>query len=159
MLSRKVFLGLGTLAWLAASAAALAQQNPQLGLTAFENIAVPMSDRIDPSRLVDAGSVSVDGARGIVVTVAGELRGRASHDGKIGVLLIPDLPFFTNLYRSQSVLLSAAEFAANVSSGDSGFFISKTKYLEVGFARFRLLLFNTTGAPVSTNVYVYQSKS
>lgn len=141
------------------AAAASAQQNPQPGLTAFENISVPMADRIDPSRMVDAGSVSVDGARGIVVTVAGELRGRASHESKVGVVLIPDLPFFINLYRSQGVLLSAAEFFANVSSGDSGFFISKTKYFEVGFSRYRLLLFNITGAPVSANVYVYQSRN
>ena len=143
-------------AGLAASASA---QQAQPGLTAFENVAVPMADRIEVSRLVDAGSVSLDGARGVVVTVAGELRGRASHDGKVGVLAIPDIPFFTNLYRSQGVLLSAAEFAANVASGDSGYFISKSRYTEVGFSRYRLLLFNTTGAPVSANVYVYQSRN
>src|SRR5262249_27079167 len=114
---------------------------------------------VEAWRLAAAGSVSVDGARGIVVTVAGELRGRAAHEGKIGVMLIPDLPFFTDLYRNRSVLLSAAEFAANVVSGDSGFFTSKSKYAEVGFSRYRVLVFNTTGAPVSANIYIYQSRS
>jgi len=157
MIRRGAVLSAGAALLLAASTSA--QQTPQPGLTAFENIAVPMADRIEVSRLVDAGPVAVDGARGVVVTVAGELRGRASHDGKVGVLAIPDLAFFTNLYRSQGILLSAAEFSANVASGDSGYFISKSKYTEVGFARYRLLLFNTTGAPVSENVYVYQSRN
>ena len=156
MLRHKVLFWLGA-AWLAASASA--QQTPQPGLMAFENLAVPMADRIDVSRLVDAGAVTADGARGVVVTIAGELRGRASHDGKVGILMIPDLPFFTNLYRNQGVLLSASEFAANIAAGDSGFFTSKSKYSEVGFSRYRLLLFNTTGAPVSANVYVYQSRN
>lgn len=156
MLRQKVFLWLGA-ACLAAVASA--QQSPQSGLTAFENVAVPMADRIEVSRLVDAGVVSIEGARGVVVTVAGELRGRAAHEGKIGVMLIPDLPFFTDLYRNRSVLLSAAEFTANVASGDSGFFTSKSKYAEAGFSRYRVLVFNTTGAPVSANIYVYQSRS
>jgi hypothetical protein len=157
MVSRKVFVSLAAALWIALPIAA--QQSPQAGLTAFENVAVPMADRIDVSRLVDAGVVSIEGARGVVVTVAGELRGRASHEGKIGVLLVPDLPFFTDLYRNRSVLLSAAEFAANVASGDSGFFTSKSKYAEAGFSRYRVLVFNTTGAPVSANIYLYQSRS
>jgi len=133
MIHRKLFLCVLAGAWLAVPLGA--QQSPQTGLTAFENIAVPMADRIDVSRLVDAGVVSIEGARGVVVTIAGELRGRASHDGKIGVMLVPDLLFFTDLYRNRSVLLSAAEFAANVANGDSGFFTSKSKYAEAGFSR------------------------
>ena len=156
MVPRKVFASLAATVWIALPIAA--QQSPQSGLTAFENVAVPMADRIDVSRLVDAGAVSIDGARGVVVTVAGELRGRASHEGKIGIMLIPDLPFFTDLYRNRSVLLSAAEFAATVASGDSGFFTSKSKYAEAGFSRYRVLVFNTTGAPVSANIYIYQSR-
>ncbi|HEV8118429.1 MAG TPA: hypothetical protein VGQ32_07885 [Thermoanaerobaculia bacterium] len=156
MVSRKAFASLAAAVWIALP---LAAQSPQSGLTAFENVAVPMADRVEVSRLVDAGVVSIDGARGVVVTVAGELRGRAAHEGKIGVMLIPDLPFFTDLYRNRSVLLSAAEFTANVASGDSGFFTSKSKYAEAGFSRYRVLVFNTTGAPVSANIYLYQSRS
>ena len=74
-------------------------------------------------------------------------------------MLFPDLPFFTNLYRNRSVLLSAAEFSANAAAGDSGFFTSKSVYAEAGFSRYRVLVFNTTGAAVSANIYLYRSRS
>ena len=79
MSRQRILLSIAAVIWIASPISA--QESPQAGLTAFENVAVPMADRIDVSRLVDAGVVSVDGARGLVVTVAGELRGRASLDG------------------------------------------------------------------------------
>ncbi len=85
-------------------------------LSAFEGISVATADRTDTSRLTDGGVVSVEGAGGFVVTLAGELKGRAEQDGVVAVLLVPELPFFTNLYRTRKLVLSAAEFAAPVAA-------------------------------------------
>jgi len=154
---QQIFLALAAVGCLVAPAAA--EDTSQLGLTAFEGVAVAAADHVDVSRLTEAGTVSIEGARGLVVTVAGELRGRAEREGKVGVMLIPDIPFFTNLYRNRRILLSAVDFSASVAAGDSGYFTSKSKYAEAGFSRYRVLAFNTTGAPVSANIYVYQSRN
>jgi len=129
------------------------------GLSSFEGIQVSTGDRNDTSRLTDGGVVSVDGSSAFVITIAGELRGRADHDGVIGVLLVPELPFFTSAYRTRGRVLSAAEFTAPVAAGASSYFMSPSKRAETGFGSYRLLLYNTTGAPASVNVYVYPIRS
>jgi hypothetical protein len=138
----------------------LASQTPPLFgqvavLSSFEGIAVATGDRTDTSRLTDLGVVSVEGASAFVVTLAGELRGRADRDGVIGLLLVPELPFFTSLYRNRKLVLSAAEFTAPVAAGTSSYFMSPSKHAEAGFPAYHLFLFNTTGAPATVNVYVY----
>ncbi len=115
---------------------------------------MPTADRTDTSRLTDGGVVNVEGAGAFVVTLAGELRGRADQNGAIGLLLVPELPFFTSVYRSRRLVLSAAEFTAPVKAGASSYFMSLSKRADAGFPAYHLFLYNTTGAPASVNVYI-----
>lgn len=128
-------------------------------LSAFEGIAVTTADRSDTSRITDAGVVSVEGAGGFVVTLAGELRGRADRDGVIGVMFVPERPFFTSLFRTRKLVLSAADFTAPVAAGESSYFMSPSKHAPAGFPAYHLFLFNTTGAPATVNVYVYPTRN
>jgi hypothetical protein len=128
-------------------------------LGSFENLTVTPAERTETSRLTDGGIVSVEGAGSITVTLAGELKGRADRDGVIGVLLVPAIPFFTNLYRSRKMVLPAAEFTVDIHSGSSSYFISQSKRAPAGFPSYHLFLFNTTGAPASVNVYVYSPRN
>ena len=124
------------------------------GLSSFEGLSVTSADRSDPSRFTDAGIVSVVRAGGFVVTIAGELKGRADRDGVVGVLLVPDRPFFDSLYRSRKLVLAAAEFTAPVAAGDSSYFMSQSTHAVAGFPAYHLYLFNTTNVPATVNVYV-----
>ena len=135
---------------------AMAQDKDRM--SAFEGISVAGADRTEVSRLTDAGVVSLPNASAMVVTVAGELKGRADRNGEVGVLFLPNVPFFDSLFRSRRILLTASEAAAPMASDSSGFFVTKPKRLEVGFSSYRLLLFNTTGAAVTANVYVYATR-
>jgi hypothetical protein len=137
----------------------LAQESAQPGLAAFEGIGVSAADRNDVSRLTDAGvvTIAVPGG-GMVVTLAGELRSRADREGTIGLLLLPDVPFFNSLYRNKRIVLAAGEVTVPIGAGDSSYFMAKPKRIEPGFTRYRLLLFNTTGAVVSANVYVNSTR-
>jgi hypothetical protein len=130
----------------------------EVGFSAFEGITVGTADRTDVSRLTDAGVVGVGNAGGIVVTLTGELRARADRDGVIGVLLLPEVPFFNNLYRNRKILLSVADATASIAAGDSSFFVSKPKRIEAGFPQYHLYLFNTTGALATVSVYVNPTK-
>ena len=128
-------------------------------LSSFEGITVTTADRTDTSRLTDGGVVSVDGAGGFVVTIAGELKGRADRDGVIGILLVPERPFFTSVYRNRRLVLSAAEFTTPVAAGDSSYFMSESKHFAAGFPAYHLYLFNTTGMAASVNVYVNATRN
>ena len=138
---------------------ALGQESPQGSLAAFEGISVAGADRTDVSRLTDAGvvSVAIPGG-GMVVTLAGELRSRADREGVIGLLLLPDVPFFNSVYRNKRIVLAAGEVTAAVAAGDSSYFMAKPKRIEPGFNRYRLLLYNTTGAVVSANIYINSTR-
>jgi hypothetical protein len=128
-------------------------------LSAFEGINVTTADRTDTSRLTDGGVLSVEGAGGFVVTLAGELKGRADRDGVIGVMLVPERAFFTSLYRTRKLVLSAAEFTAPVAAGESSYFMSQSKHAAAGFPAYHLFLFNTTGAAATVNVYIYSTRN
>jgi hypothetical protein len=140
-----------------AAPAALAQPAT---FVSFDNITVSNADRSDISRLADAGVVSVgEAAGGAVVTVAGEMRGRAEREGVIGVLFVPEVPFFALTFRNRRVLLAAGEVTAPVAAGESGYFVSKPKKFEVGFPAYHVYLYNTTGATATVNVYVYPTRN
>lgn len=125
-----------------------------VGLSSFEGLNVTTAERTDAARFTDAGIVSVVRAGGFVVTIAGELKGRADRDGVVGVLLVPDRPFFDSLYRSRKLVLAAAEFTAPVAAGDSSYFVSQSTHAVAGFPAYHLYLFNTTGVPATVNVYI-----
>jgi hypothetical protein len=95
----------------------------------------------------------------MVITLAGELRGRADHNGSIGVLLLPEVPFFNYAYRNRKVMMSVADAEAPIAAGESSYFLSKSKHVEAGFNQYHLFLFNTTGATAMVNVYVHSTRS
>ncbi|HEY6928789.1 MAG TPA: hypothetical protein VJA66_03845 [Thermoanaerobaculia bacterium] len=129
------------------------------GISSFENLSVGPAERTETSRLTDAGVLNIGDAGGMVVTLAGELRGRAERNGSIGVLLLPELPFFNYAYRNRKVMMSVADAEATINAGESSYFLSKSKHVEAGFTQYHLFLFNTTGATAMVNVYVHPTRS
>ena len=141
--------------FVALPAVARPARGQSVAFSGFEGIAVSTADSTEVSRMTDGGVVAVgEGSGGMVVTLAGEMRGRAERDGVIGLILVPELPFFTNVYQRRKRILSAAEFTAPIAAGESSYFMSKSKRADVGFSAYHLYLYNTTGASASVNVYV-----
>lgn len=131
-----------------------AQETRASGIVAFENVSVSGADRNDVSKLTDAGVVSTEGSSAIVVNVVGEMRGRADKEGAVGVLLLPDVAPLGDAFRTKRVLLAALEVSARVSAGESNYFMARQQRFDVGFPRYRLLLYNSTGAAVTASVFV-----
>jgi hypothetical protein len=147
--------------WLILAAAlwAGAASGQDAGLSSFENISVGPAERTEISRLTDAGVLNIGDAGGMVITLAGELRGRAERSGSIGILLLPELPFFNYAYRNRKIMMSVADAEASIAAGESSYFLSKSKHLEAGFTQYHLFLFNTTGTTAMVNVYVHPTRS
>ena len=129
------------------------------GISSFENLSVGPAERIETSRLTDAGVLNIGDAGGMVITLAGELRARAERNGSIGVLLLPESPFFNYAYRNRKIMMSVADAEAAINAGESSYFLSKSKHVEAGFTQYHLFLFNTTGATAMVNVYVHPTRS
>lgn len=125
------------------------------GQATLDSVFVSTSERADVSRLTDGGVIVLgDGAGGAVVTIAGEMKGRADREGVIGVVFVPELPFFTAAYRNRKVVLAAAEVTAPVALGETSLFMAKSRRIEVGFTSYHVYLYNTTGGAATVNVYV-----
>jgi len=136
------------------SGSAAAQGAFDNGLRVFEGISVGAAERDEPARMTEGGVLSVDGASAMVVTLSGELKGRAERAGIIGVFLLPDLPAFDGLYRSRGVFLPVAEVTAAAGKDGAAHFVATSKRLDVGFPRYRIFFFNTTGTRAAVNLYV-----
>jgi hypothetical protein len=121
---------------------------------AFEGVLVANAAPTDVARLADAGVLTLRSPGVIYVTIAGEMKARAEQTGAVGVLLLPDLPYFDALYRTRRVLLATSEVSAPVAAGESSYFVAPSRRVEAGFSKYRVLLYNTTGAVVAANVYV-----
>ncbi|HEX7253305.1 MAG TPA: hypothetical protein VF376_10520 [Thermoanaerobaculia bacterium] len=147
--------------WLFFAVALLARSasGQDTGISSFENLSVGPAERTEASRLTDAGVLNIGDAGGMVITLAGELRARAERNGSIGVLLLPEVPFFNYAYRNRKVMMSVADAEATINAGESSYFLSKSKHVEAGFTQYHLFLFNTTGATAMVNVYVHPTRS
>ena len=130
------------------------------GQVTLDSVSVSTSERSDVSRLTDGGVIALgDGAGTAVVTIAGEMKGRADREGVIGVIFVPELPFFTAAFRNRKLVLAAAEVTAPVALGETNLFIAKSKRIDVGFSAYHVYLYNTTGAAATINVYVNPTRN
>ena len=125
------------------------------GQASLDSVFVSTSERTDVSRLTDGGVIVVgDGAGAAVVTIAGEMKGRADREGVIGIVFVPEIPFFAAAYRNRKILLAAAEVTAPVALGETSLFMAKSRRIDVGFSAYHVYLYNTTGGAATVNVYV-----
>jgi hypothetical protein len=133
---------------------AAAQEGRGASMLVLDKISVAGAERNEVSKLTEAGVITTEDAAAIVVNVVGELRGRAEKDGAVGVLLVPDVSPLDQALRTRRILLVALEASAHVSTGESSYFVSKQQRFDVGFPRYRVLLYNSTGAFATASVFV-----
>lgn len=142
---------------LAASPAPPAAEGPgdYLG---FRGIVVPPVGKTDVAGLVDGGAFDCDGYSYLVVNLAGEMKDRLQAPGLVGAYLIPDVLPYNKVFENLLLLPVPLEIAANVTEAQYPYFMAKQTRFEVGFPRYRLLLYNTTGTAATVVVSVYRSK-
>lgn len=127
-------------------------------LVGVREVSVPMSKRVDVRSLLDVGVFSAEGFTGLVLNLAGQLRGADLTGGDVGAILIPDLSPFDKAYMNMGLLPASLEISVRVSSHASPYFMAKQLRVEVGFPRYRVLLFNETNSPVSMSFFVYRTE-
>lgn len=126
-------------------------------LVGFQQILVPPVDKIDVTKLVDAGTIETDGFKDMVVNLGGEWKEAPSLKGVVGALLVPDMPPFDKVLSFHNVVPVPLEIKAPGTMDTFPFFMAKQVRFEVGFPRYRILLYNTTGATATVAIFIYRT--
>ncbi len=126
-------------------------------LVGIRGILVPPVEKTDVTKLVDAGTLDVDGFTYLVVNLAGELKDNPTRQGEVGALLVPDVPPFDVALTHLNVVPVPLEIKAAATRDLFPYFMAEQTRFEVGFPRYRVLLYNTTGASAIVAVFAYRS--
>ena len=142
---------------LAAATGAVRAADPPLvnSLVHFGRVVVPPVARTDVANLVVAGTLDTDGYRYVVLNLAGELKS-ASDAGVLGVMLIPDVPPFDKAFLDRGLLPVSMELTAT--SMPDGRFMARQQTFEVGFPRYKILLFNSSSTTAAASVFAYRAR-
>ena len=122
-------------------------------------IQVPPVQRTEVANMIDAGTIEADGFSHLTVNLAAELKGPAVHAGVVAAVLIPDIPPFDIAYRTLGLLPASLELTATVSPQGGLYTMAKQQTLDVGFSRYRVVLYNTSGTSATVVVFAYRSRT
>jgi hypothetical protein len=128
-------------------------------LVGLRGASVPVCSRSDARSLVDAGVFDTDGYTALVMNLAGQMKGADATGGDVGAMLIPDVSPFDRAYANMGLLPASLEISVHASSRASPYFMAKQQRADVGFPRYRVLLFNETNSPVGVSFFVYRIRS
>jgi hypothetical protein len=123
-------------------------------LVHFGRIVVPPVARTDIANLVVAGTIDTDGYKHVVLNLVGELKS-GSDSGVLGVMLIPDVPPFDKAFLDRGLLPISMELTAT--SMPDGRFMARQQTFEVGFPRYRVLLFNSATTTATASFFAYRT--
>ncbi len=127
-------------------------------LVGYRGILVPPVDKGDVTKLVDAGTIEVDGYTYMTLNLAGEMKENPTKQGAVGVLLVPDVPPFDTVLTHLNLVAVPLEIKAPVTADLFPYFMAKQVRFDIGFTRYRVLLYNTTGASAIVAVFAYRSR-
>lgn len=128
-------------------------------LVGVKGVAVPPCDRSDVTKMVDVGVLETDGFEYMVVNLAGEVKDNSVRPGgTVGALLVPDVPPFDLALSQLNVAAAPLEIKAQVKPEMFPYFMAQQVRFEVGFPRYRVLLYNTTAGSVNATIYAYRTR-
>ncbi len=115
---------------------------------------------VDPSattRLVDGGTLDVDGFAHVVVGIAGQTKGDVGRPGTVGAFLVPDVETVRNAFFERGEMLFTLHVEAPGVSSASPYFASRQARYEVAFPRYRVYLYNTSDKSAEVELYAYRT--
>jgi hypothetical protein len=127
-------------------------------LIGLRGLIVPPVARTETTNLIDAGSIETDGYTHMTLNLAAELKGIPGKRGVIGVLLLPDVEPFRRAWRTLGLVLATVDFTAGATLEGGAYLMAAQQTFEVGFPRYRVLLYNTTGTSATVAFFAYRTR-
>jgi hypothetical protein len=153
----RVGLAVPVIAILILSTAAVAAENTNW-FVSFERIQVAPVNRSNTNQLVEAGTIETDGFSKLVFSLGGEFKEGIPESGTVGVVLIPDIPVFTHLFRTEGEFVFPLEAKLKIRGLSSAIFISEQQRADVAFPRYRVYLYNETTSAAMISLFVYRTR-
>jgi hypothetical protein len=119
-------------------------------------LVAPVS-RTNVPNLVDIGIVECEGFEHLVLNLAIEMQLPVEPGGAVGAVLIPDVFPYDREFHLVQLLPVAAEISMPIEGG-SAFQSAKQVRVEIGFSRYRILLWNSGRTAVTAAVSVWRAK-
>jgi len=126
-------------------------------LASARGILVPPVSRNDTTNLIDVGVFETNGYSKITLNLAGESTDVLRTGGTIGAILIPAIEPYERAFRNRGLLPTSLEISATLAAGGQAEFMAKQVRVDVGFPRYRVLLYNTTSNAANIAFFVYRS--
>jgi len=127
----------------------------QAAQVAIKDIVVPPVGPKDTQRLIQAGTLATDGFSQIVLSLSGQIKGEVVRPGSVGAILVPEEDLIQRAFDEKGEMQFPLEVVASSVSGASPYFASNQPRFQIGFPRYRVLLYNTSAKAVSVNLYAY----
>lgn len=126
-------------------------------LASIQDIIVSPVSPKDTLRLIQGGTITTDGFGAVVLSLTGQTKGEIARAGTVGAILIPDEEAVTRAFDERGLMQFPLEVSAPGVSSASPYFASNQPRYMVGFARYRVLLYNTTDKTVTVSLFAYLS--
>ena len=118
-------------------------------------IQVPPVARHETTRLIDGGSIAMEGFTSVVLTLNGRVQRRTLRPGTVGAILIPDEASVLDALEEVGQFQFPLETSVDLGSEVSRFFASDQRQFTLAFPRYRVRLYNTTDTTVTVNLFAY----
>ena len=122
----------------------------------FEGFNVPPVQRDKVTQLVEIGTIDTDGFTDLALSIGGEFREVAPTSGRIGALLIPDIPSHVFLLEKEGQFVFPLEVSVLIQG--QRLFVSEPHNVRVAFPRYRVYLYNETRSTALVKLYAYRSR-
>lgn len=124
----------------------------------LEKILLVPSRRTELGELYHAGKIETEGYTNVSVYLQGEIKSSTFLSGNIGLILIPDEEPILRAFKETKQIQFPIEIVCTMTSGDSEYFNCALNNQLIGFARYRMYLYNSLDKNAEVNAYLYLKK-
>ncbi len=121
---------------------------------AIEDVLVPPASREHMTRLIAGGTLATDGFGTVVLSLAGVFRGRLTHAGAVGAILVPETGPIAQVLQEKGALQFPLEVKATTTATFAYFSSDQPRHV-VAFPRYRVYFYNDTATTATVNLYAY----
>lgn len=125
-------------------------------MVALEDLVVGPVARSRTTRLLDAGTLDLDGYGHVVLSLLGQTKGQVVQRGVVGAILIPDHETVLEAFFQRGETLFALSVEAEAREV-SPYLASAGPRSEIAFPRYRVFLWNATDKSAQVALYAYRT--
>lgn len=110
---------------------------------------------VNPNSYNDGGVLTTAGFTSVSLSLAGRVQGRIGGPGRVGAMLVPDIPEILEALNTYGIQQFAIHVEAPVEPSETGIYQSQSVHVRLGFPRYRVYFYNETPRTADATLYAY----